>query len=162
MAFVDGFTIKDSRVPHQGLVGGDGRSAAVAAASIVAKVVRDRLMVTMHELWPSWGFDENVGYATPGHHAAILEHGLADLHRRSFQSVAYQQLELGFVPLAEVEERYAEESAEGFAAEGFAAEQGPVVEEGFAAEEALAPEERPFAGLVGPSEAPSPSEAPVS
>ena len=99
VAFVDGFAIKDSPVPHQGLVGGDGRSAAVAAASIVAKVVRDRLMVTMHERWPSWGFDENVGYATPGHHAAILEHGLADLHRRSFQSVAYQQLELGFVPV---------------------------------------------------------------
>jgi ribonuclease HII len=111
VALVDGFTIKDSPVPHQGLVGGDGRSAAVAAASIVAKVVRDRLMVTMHERWPSWGFAENVGYATPGHHAAILEHGLADLHRRSFQSVAYQQLELGFVPPARLDDELREESA---------------------------------------------------
>jgi ribonuclease HII len=98
-ALVDGFALKDCPVPHEGLVGGDGRSAAVAAASIVAKVVRDRLMMTMHERRPSWGFNENVGYATPAHHAAILVHGLSDLHRRSFQSVAYQQLELGLVPL---------------------------------------------------------------
>lgn len=109
VALVDGFTIKDCRVPHRGLVGGDGRSAAVAAASIVAKVVRDRLMVTMHGRWPSWGFDENVGYATPGHHSAILEHGLTDLHRRSFQSVAYQQLELGLVPPDELDDRIDEE-----------------------------------------------------
>lgn len=130
VALVDGFAIKDSVVPHQGLVGGDGRSAAVAAASIVAKVVRDRLMVTMHERWSSWGFDENVGYATPGHHAAILEHGLNDLHRRSFQSVAYQQLELGLIPPDELADRLDreldKEISEGFAAEETSPSEAPV------------------------------------
>jgi ribonuclease HII len=105
VALVDGFALKECPLPHRGLIGGDGKSAAVAAASIVAKVVRDRLMVTMHGRWPSWGFAENVGYATPGHHAAILKHGLTDLHRRSFQSVAYQQLELGLLSPEELEEK---------------------------------------------------------
>jgi len=98
VALVDGFALKGCCVPHQAVVGGDGRSAAVAAASIVAKVTRDRLMRRLHERYPQWRFDQHVGYATPEHHQAIVSFGLCVLHRRSFNSVAYQQLEVGWQP----------------------------------------------------------------
>jgi ribonuclease HII len=92
--FVDGFALRASVVAHEALVGGDGLSAAVAAASIVAKVTRDRLMVALHERFPDYGFDRHVGYSCPGHRRAIVEHGVCELHRMSFASVAYQQLGL--------------------------------------------------------------------
>ncbi len=92
--FVDGFALRASAVPHEALVGGDGRSAAVAAASIVAKVTRDRLMIALHERYPGYGFDRHVGYSCPDHRRAIAEHGVSELHRLSFASVAYQQLDL--------------------------------------------------------------------
>ena len=92
--FVDGFALRGSVVPHEALVGGDGRSAAVAAASIVAKVTRDRLMIALHERFPAWGFDQHVGYSSAGHRQAIAEHGVSELHRMSFASVAYEQLGL--------------------------------------------------------------------
>jgi ribonuclease HII len=91
---IDGFALPGCARPHQALVGGDGRSAAIAAASIIAKVSRDRLMATLHERFPQYGFDHHVGYATEVHHDAILEHGVCELHRMSFASVAYQQLGL--------------------------------------------------------------------
>jgi ribonuclease HII len=91
---IDGFALRDCRRSHQAVVGGDGRSAGIAAASIVAKVSRDRLMATLHERFPQYGFDHHVGYATEVHHDAILEHGVCELHRMSFASVAYQQLGL--------------------------------------------------------------------
>jgi ribonuclease HII len=53
-------------------------------------------MRRLHERFPQWRFDEHVGYATPDHHQAIASYGLCVLHRRSFNSVAYQQLELGW------------------------------------------------------------------
>jgi ribonuclease HII len=93
-AFVDGFALAACRVPHEPLVGGDGLSAAVAAASVIAKVTRARLMLRMHEQYPHWAFDEHVGYATATHQQLIVEHGVCALHRMSFQSVAYQQLGL--------------------------------------------------------------------
>ena len=92
--FVDGFALRSSTVGHEALIGGDGRSAAVAAASIVAKVTRDRLMIALHERFPAWGFDQHVGYSSPGHRQAIAEHGVSELHRMSFASVAYEQLGL--------------------------------------------------------------------
>jgi ribonuclease HII len=98
VCMVDGFALKDCCVPHQAVIGGDGRSAVVAAASIIAKVTRDRLMHRLHGRYPQWGFDEHVGYATPSHHEAIIAFGLCDLHRRSFNSVAYQQLDTGWQP----------------------------------------------------------------
>jgi len=94
VALVDGFSIKDCAVPHIGVVGGDGRSAAVAAASIVAKVTRDRLMIALDTRWPQFGFATHVGYASPQHRAAIIAHGVCEIHRLSFQSVAYEQLAL--------------------------------------------------------------------
>ncbi len=93
-AFVDGFPLRGSTVEHEALVGGDGRSAAVAAASIVAKVARDRLMIALHERYPAYGFDHHVGYSCPDHRQAIVDHGVCALHRMSFASVAYQQLGL--------------------------------------------------------------------
>jgi ribonuclease HII len=95
---VDGFALRGCTVPHRPVVGGDGRSAAIAAASIVAKVTRDRLMLALHERHPCYGFDHHVGYATAEHHAAIAEHGVCELHRLSFASVAYQQLGLEVGP----------------------------------------------------------------
>jgi ribonuclease HII len=95
VALVDGFALPACRLPHQALVGGDGRSAAIAAASVIAKVTRDRVMTRMHERHPQYGFDRHVGYATRAHQDAIAEHGVCELHRLSFASVAYQQLGLG-------------------------------------------------------------------
>ncbi len=75
----------------EALVGGDGRSAAIAAASVIAKTVRDQLMRgAAHARWPEHRFDEHVGYATPTHHDAIRSAGITTIHRRSFASIAYE------------------------------------------------------------------------
>ena len=95
IALVDGFSLPRCRVPHRPVVQGDATSAAIAAASVVAKVTRDRYMREAALRHPGWGFEEHVGYSTPEHRAAIEEIGISPLHRRSFQSVAYSQLELG-------------------------------------------------------------------
>jgi ribonuclease HII len=91
---VDGFSLRDCAVPHRAVIEGDGTSAAIAAASILAKVTRDRYMHRVAREHPGWGFEEHVGYSTPEHRAAIERIGISPLHRRSFQSVAYSQLEL--------------------------------------------------------------------
>ena len=91
---VDGFSLRPCAVPHRAVVEGDGTSAAIAAASVIAKVTRDRYMKRAAERHPGWGFDEHVGYSTPEHRDAIERIGISPLHRRSFQSVAYSQLEL--------------------------------------------------------------------
>lgn len=91
----DGFSVGEIEgCVSQPLVGGDAKSAAIAAASIVAKVSRDRYMLRQSEIYPEWGFDEHVGYSTPMHREAITRHGITPLHRRSFASAAYQQLTL--------------------------------------------------------------------
>ena len=90
----DGFAVPDTGFEQRGLVGGDARSAAIAAASVVAKVTRDRFMRRMDERYPGWAFDLHVGYSTPEHRAAIARQGVSPLHRMSFRSVAYQQLAL--------------------------------------------------------------------
>jgi ribonuclease HII len=95
IALVDGFRLPRCAVPHRPVVQGDATSAAIAAASVLAKVTRDRYMRAAAELHEGWGFEEHVGYSTPEHRAAIEEIGISPLHRRSFQSVAYSQLELG-------------------------------------------------------------------
>jgi ribonuclease HII len=90
----DGFPLPRCAVPHRAVVEGDGTSAAIAAASVIAKVTRDRYMQRAADEHPGWGFDEHVGYSTPEHRAAIEQIGISPLHRRSFQSVAYSQLKL--------------------------------------------------------------------
>lgn len=90
----DGFSVRDCSVPHRAVIEGDGTSAAIAAASVIAKVTRDRYMHGAGRDHPGWGFEEHVGYSTPEHREAIERIGISPLHRRSFQSVAYSQLEL--------------------------------------------------------------------
>ena len=91
----DGFAVPHCKVAHRAVIDGDARSAAIAAASVVAKVTRDRYMHRIADAYPAFGFDGNVGYSTPEHRAAIVEHGPSALHRRSFASIAYSQLRLG-------------------------------------------------------------------
>jgi ribonuclease HII len=95
ISLVDGFRLPRCSVPHRRVIKGDATSAAIAAASVIAKVTRDRYMREVATQHPGWGFEEHVGYSTPEHRQAIEEIGISPLHRRSFQSVAYSQLELG-------------------------------------------------------------------
>jgi ribonuclease HII len=95
ICLVDGFHVPEFGHEQRAVVDGDCRSAAIAAASVLAKVSRDRYMRRAAEQHPGWDFDTNVGYSTPEHRAAIVENGVSPLHRRSFQSIAYQQLALG-------------------------------------------------------------------
>jgi ribonuclease HII len=90
----DGFAVKDFGRPQRAIVDGDATSAAIAAASIVAKVTRDRFMHHADGQHPGWAFAEHVGYSTPSHREAIQRQGVSPLHRMSFQSLAYQQLAL--------------------------------------------------------------------
>jgi ribonuclease HII len=94
LCLVDGFSVADFGRPQRAIVDGDATSAAIAAASIVAKVSRDRFMRQAEERHPGWGFAEHVGYSTPSHREAIQRDGVSPLHRMSFQSLAYQQLAL--------------------------------------------------------------------
>jgi ribonuclease HII len=96
VCLTDGFSVgKRCAVAHRPVIEGDARSAAIASASVIAKVTRDRYMRRAHSAYPGWDFDTNVGYSTPEHRAAIEANGICSLHRRSFQSIAYSQLELG-------------------------------------------------------------------
>ena len=94
ICLVDGFRLPKCELEHRPVVDGDARSAAIAAASVVAKVTRDRYMRRADAAYPGWGFAGNVGYSTPEHRDAILARGISPLHRRSFASVAYSQLDL--------------------------------------------------------------------
>lgn len=94
MCLIDGFAVPEFERPQRPVVGGDATSAAIAAASIVAKVARDRYMHHADELHPGWNFAEHVGYSTPVHREAIGRQGVSPLHRMSFQSTAYRQLAL--------------------------------------------------------------------
>lgn len=70
---------------HTPVKKGDSKSACIAAASIIAKVTRDRLMHTIHQRYPQYGFDQHVGYSTLAHREAIARHGYCSIHRRSFR-----------------------------------------------------------------------------
>ena len=94
ICLTDGFPVPDFGFEQRAVINGDAQSAAIAAASILAKVSRDRFMKRVADLHPHWDFASHVGYSTPEHRAAIEEHGVSPLHRLSFQSLAYQQLAL--------------------------------------------------------------------
>lgn len=83
-ALVDGRRVPSLPLPQTPLVKGDARSYSIAAASVVAKVTRDRLMVEFDRLYPEYGFAEHKGYATARHLAALARHGPCPIHRRSF------------------------------------------------------------------------------
>jgi ribonuclease HII len=82
---VDAFRIPSLPMAQRGVIGGDRRSSAIAAASIVAKVTRDRLMQVLHDADPRYGFDRHKGYATADHLSAVARFGYSAQHRRSFR-----------------------------------------------------------------------------
>jgi ribonuclease HII len=86
---VDGFRLGPSAPEHTAIVDGDTKSAAIAAASVVAKVTRDRLMHRMDALYPHYGFASHVGYITPEHTRIVRERGPCPIHRRSWRAKAY-------------------------------------------------------------------------
>ena len=90
---IDGLPVKPFPLPQTALVGGDGLSFSIAAASIIAKVTRDRIMVEMCAKFPGYDFARHKGYGTPQHLAALKKHGPCPIHRRSFLPV--RQAELG-------------------------------------------------------------------
>jgi ribonuclease HII len=84
---VDGNFRLETDLPHEPVIKGDARSISIAAASIVAKVTRDRLMLRYHDDFPQYGFDRHKGYPTKSHKTAIAVHGPCRIHRRSFRGV---------------------------------------------------------------------------
>lgn len=87
IALIDGNRCPELACPSAAVVKGDQRVQAISAASIIAKVCRDQMMMDLHELHPEYGFASHKGYPTAQHRQAILEHGVIDLHRRSFKPV---------------------------------------------------------------------------
>lgn len=85
LVLVDAFRIEGLRMAQHAVVGGDRLAAAIAAASIVAKVTRDRLMDELHRADTRYGFDRHKGYATAAHLSAVAKHGYSEAHRRSFK-----------------------------------------------------------------------------
>lgn len=85
VVIVDGFRIPELPLAQRAIIRGDRRCAAIAAASIVAKVSRDRFMDLLHRADPRYGFDRHKGYATPEHLAAVTRYGYSTVHRRSFR-----------------------------------------------------------------------------
>ncbi len=80
----DAIEIKDLSIPQTAIIKGDSKSLSIAAASIVAKVTRDRQMVNYHSKYPDYGFDSNKGYGTKAHYEGIKRCGITPIHRKSF------------------------------------------------------------------------------
>ncbi len=89
VCLVDGFRLGPAAPAHRAVVDGDTKSAAIAAASIVAKVTRDRYMHAADALYPAYGFSSHVGYITPAHSAVVRSRGPCEIHRRSFRALCY-------------------------------------------------------------------------
>ena len=96
---VDGRTVRTYSFPHTAVVKGDSRCHAIACASIVAKITRDRVMHALSVRYPQYRWENNVGYATANHLRGIAEHGITPHHRRSFLPVS--QISLNFDAIAE-------------------------------------------------------------
>jgi len=84
---VDGLYCPDTGIPSVAIVKGDSKVAAISAASILAKTARDALMLELHEIYPNYGFATHKGYPTAAHLAALREHGVSIVHRKSFRPV---------------------------------------------------------------------------
>ncbi|MDH4099953.1 MAG: ribonuclease HII [Nitrospirota bacterium] len=84
---LDALTLPDFLIPQKGIIKGDASSASIAAASIVAKVTRDRMMDELHQRFPQYGFNVHKGYGTRLHLDRLREHGPSDIHRKSFRGV---------------------------------------------------------------------------
>jgi ribonuclease HII len=92
---IDALTLKRVPLPQNSLIKGDCRSHSIAAASILAKVTRDRLMLALHEKFPQYNFHKHKGYGTREHVALIREHGPCDAHRKTFHPVAQMLKDAG-------------------------------------------------------------------
>ena len=129
----DGFPVRGLTVPALAMWKGDQVAACVAAASIIAKVTRDRIMSGLHGDYPGYGFDRHKGYSTPSHMTALAQHGPCPEHRRSFVNVGGRREDLALEDLAGVPE-LAEELAgdlAGLAGQGGASDDGhngPIVD----------------------------------
>lgn len=88
-ALIDGNRAKDFGLPLETIVGGDGRSASIAAASVLAKVTRDDYMLEMAKTYPQYGFDVHKGYGTKAHYSALAENGPCPIHRMTFLKKLY-------------------------------------------------------------------------
>jgi ribonuclease HII len=93
-ALIDGLPVRPFPVPHTAIVQGDGRCKSIAAASILAKVTRDRIMVRLDAQYPSYGFAQHKGYATELHLERLKTHGPCPIHRKTFLPVAQRLLGL--------------------------------------------------------------------
>lgn len=91
IALIDAVKLVDCPVAHDPIIKGDAKSLNIAAASILAKVTRDRLMLKYDKMYPEYLFYKNKGYGTPEHINLILKYGLTDIHRRSFTKNIFQQ-----------------------------------------------------------------------
>ena len=91
LALVDGNTVRGLSVPARAVVGGDGICPSVAAASVLAKVTRDRIMEHFDKLYPGYGFSAHKGYGTKAHYAAITQFGPTPLHRMSVLKKLYER-----------------------------------------------------------------------
>lgn len=92
IALIDGLSVKGLSMPHEALVKGDGLSLSIAAASVIAKVTRDRIMEMISKEFPLYGFERHQGYGTREHLEALKNHGPCRYHRRSFQPVSQLSL----------------------------------------------------------------------
>jgi Ribonuclease HII len=90
LALIDGNTTRNIQIAARAVVGGDAKCASVAAASILAKVTRDRLMVEMAKIYPQYGFEKHKGYGTHEHYAALEQFGPSPIHRPSFLKKFYE------------------------------------------------------------------------
>jgi len=84
---LDALLLPNISLPQRSIIKGDTRCLSIAAASIIAKVTRDRLMRQLHEQYPTYGFDQHKGYGTAAHIAALHQHGVTPHHRRSFAPI---------------------------------------------------------------------------
>jgi ribonuclease HII len=84
---LDALYLRDINLPQRSLIKGDARCLSIAAASVIAKVTRDRLMLQLHEEYPAYGFAQHKGYGTSAHLAALQEHGATPHHRQTFAPI---------------------------------------------------------------------------
>ena len=87
---IDAMHLESLSVPQLSIVGGDGKSQSIAAASVIAKVIRDRMMGKLAEIYPQYGFEQHKGYGTKQHVEAIRQYGMSPIHRRSFMKKILQ------------------------------------------------------------------------
>ena len=85
-ALVDAWTLPDLKIPQRGIIKGDRKVKSIAAASIIAKVTRDRQMREHAQMYPNYGFDVHKGYGTAVHRQAIKDHGPCGIHRLSYKT----------------------------------------------------------------------------